>query len=374
MADGLPPRVKETLQVPLGTSTNLFPPRATNYRTWPGLTNPRAEAGEAIVAARERLEQASSKGKFTRSIKRRFYSFWRKLRQAARVLEHEITRAPKRTILEIFVALPVAALAINPYRTEWIEPNPFGWWLISALVLVGVVYAAWRRSRVEGMVTQAVADAGATQLIVIDTVRYHVLDQMRAWQPSPDGLLVSIRNILQAVADLVRHALHLPPEVRVQSNLMVRMPVKLAGVEGQQPGYGIVAYNVKGPAEPSWTLLAYYDIGAGEAFEDGCVRVVEDTRDPEWCGIFDASRSRCFASFPIMRGNDVIAVLNIDASRERVLTVDNANHVLHRMLSGTFSLIADLLYATYDGAIKPALPPALPAPGDVPSHPPEQDA
>lgn len=99
-------------------------------------------------------------------------------------------------------------------------------------------------------------------------------------------------------------------------------------------------------ATHSWTRVALGDLGAGEAFQTGRVQVVEDTRDPKWFGAFKDSRSRSFACFPVLGNqNQVIAVVNVDASAPKVLTRKNAPRLYEQVLSAPLMLLGQILQA-----------------------------
>jgi hypothetical protein len=258
----------------------------------------------------------------------------------------EITAAPKKTVAEILLSLPIALLPVEPYR-EWITQFRYVWYVYLVLVVVRVVYNVWRRMNDRRNVAARITRATELLQVIIECSRAHTKEGADGEEPTKEHLQHSIALVLQSLADLTAQILQPPEGVKIYANLMIAMPVPVKGHEDPQHGLGIVAYGSKRPAEPAWTRLMVEDFGAGETFRSGKVQVIEDTGDPKWCGIFSGVRSKCFASFPVVQSyGKPVAVVNIDADRPLVLTRRNAVNELFPAIAGALNLLADILYHT----------------------------
>lgn len=256
----------------------------------------------------------------------------------------EVATAPKKTLVDVVTGLPLGLLVIPKVR-DWVFAQPYAWTVYSFLILSRVLYGAWRRGALGRLSGEATGKALQRILPVIECTRIHVEARAQGEHLPPAQLQRNIESVLSAISELTIQALQIPATVKVSSNLMLPMPVQLQGEEGLTSGCGIVAYNSM-PAAPSWTRLALGEFGAGRVFTTGKVQAVEDTTDPVWCGLFKENRSRCFASFPVRAGGaEVIAVVNVDASRPRVLTRRVADALFADVLSAGLKLLGDLLIA-----------------------------
>jgi hypothetical protein len=140
--------------------------------------------------------------------------------------------------------------------------------------------------------------------------------------------------------------------VEIHANLMLPTLVYQEGTKKPVRGLAIVEYDSRDP-NAAWTRVVAGDVGAGTALTTGQVQCVEDTSDPKWFGAFKGSRARSFASFPVIGDeNQVIAVVNIDASKPKVLTPSNSAQLYRQVLAAPLMLMAELLGATPVGIVR----------------------
>jgi hypothetical protein len=306
------------------------------------LRNPYAH--EAVEVRRELWEQRRTQSKLP-WWRRRSYLAWRWIRHFVRSVVYEATRMPVRTLYDVITGLPLGLLAWPAYR-DWLVQRPWAGIAFPALIGLRVAFGAWRRGHVKMLVMSQLKDAGKVMLAAMEFGRAYAQEERAERDPSEPLLRRNIEEILQAIVDLTEIALQVPEGVEIHANLMVRMMVPVVSKPEPQPGIGIVAYNTDRPAEPSWTRLVEGDFGGGTALK-GKVQVIEDTDDPVWHGTFTGNRSRCFASFPV-RGSseEVMAVLNIDADRPRVLTRKNVMKDLLGVIAAPLSLLSSVLQST----------------------------
>jgi hypothetical protein len=315
-----------------------------SYKSWPGLENPRR--AEPIDVVRDKCDRSHSARKWWHRVHVVAYRTSRSLRQFFRAIENELTEAPKRTLVEVFLGLPIVLLPVDPYRT-WVLTWKYAWWGLGALAVASFLFGVGRRLYEQREGTRRITRAAEYLQLVIECARPHTKEGAEGVEPTQEHLRHSIAIVLQAMADLVREMLQVPDDVRLHANLMIPMAVVVSREDEPKDGAGIVAYSIKRPAEPAWTRLVMGDLGAGEAFVSGKVCVVEDTGDPKWHGVFRGVRSRCFASFPVLQGSGkVVAVVNVDADRPMVLTRQNASAEVYQALVGPLALLADILYNT----------------------------
>src|SRR5688500_14291159 len=105
-------------------------PRAQErYKAWPGLQNPRS--AEATKVAREVWITRCHQDRAWRWLHIGAYRAYRTVRAVIRGMADEFTAAPKRTLLEIALGLPIAMLSIDPYR-EWLLRWKHAWHAILA--------------------------------------------------------------------------------------------------------------------------------------------------------------------------------------------------------------------------------------------------
>lgn len=342
----------------------LLRPASSNYKTWPGLENPSHERPVRVLY-REWFERQKTK-RFRRKLNRLWYCSWRGTKRLVLGLLEEISTAERKSFVALALGAPVALLAVDPVR-ELMLKLPYAWRVIAGLAVLGYLIELWHRYSLRKTVARNIAIAASKQHTVAQTASLYakehtnLLKEMatrRSQHPTTgsattkEALQHTIATVLVAFSDLTRDLLHVSGEVRIHANLMVRMSVSVVGENSPRDGCGIVAYSSDRPANPSWTRLACGDFGAGRAFEDGQVQVIEDTRDPYWCGVFDGIRSRSFVSLPVHQKNGkVVAVVNIDADAPRVFTTENCGKILHPILTGPLNHLAEILYYTRNGAL-----------------------
>jgi hypothetical protein len=342
----LRPRQDAELPAP---STNAMsrpePPVARQaYNAWPGLTNPLHHA--AVRFLRDDWAAAHTHKRVRRFFKKIAHRSLRGTRRLLTAVGEELTAAPKKTLVEILLGLPIALLSVDPYRS-WVLKWHYAWDAILALILANFFFGIGRRIYARREATRRISRAAEYLQLVIECARPHVKEGAEGVEPTEEHLRHSIAIVLQAMVDLVRQVLQVPHDVKLHSNLMIPMPVRVNSDPVIRDGAGIVCYSLKRPAEPAWTRLVMGDFGAGEAFVGGKVCVIEDTRDPEWCGVFGKMRSRCFGSFPVLEGSGkAFAVVNIDADRSFVLRRKNAAAEVYQTLVGPLALLADILLNT----------------------------
>lgn len=334
------------------------------------LTNPNGTI--PVTRVRDRIDLArSSRALPTRILDFVWALFYRARRGTIqRIVSwlEEARAVPGKTIVDVVTGAPIAALAVPPVR-EWIlafahpanKPLITGPWALTALIGFRVIYTAWRRGHMRQLIGKEVSAALKILLTAIESARPRRNGNGGTGKSTDFQLQVAVPIILSAVADMTRRALHVPEGVTVHANLMLPMRVLVRTGDGvtEEEGCGIVSYD-KIPSAPSWTRLPLKDIGAGDVFSSGKVEVVEDTRDPHWCGVLNESRSRCFASFPLRATatNAVIAVVNVDVTRAMVLNKRNAKWLFEDILAPHLTLLADLIDASRNQLVQP--PPRQP--------------
>lgn len=179
---------------------------------------------------------------------------------------------------------------------------------------------------------------------VIELTAVHTRAAARGDPVPADQLAHNIETVLRAIVDLTRQAFQIPDAVRIGANLMLPVTVTVTDSSEPQQGCGIVAYDAI-PANPSWTRLVLGDLGAGRVFATGKVQAVDDVTDPVWCKLLAANRAKCFVSLPVRASMaEVVAVVNVDASRPMVLNRGNATR-LFEVLAPPLMMLSDLLVA-----------------------------
>lgn len=322
---------------------------ANSYKAWPSLSNPLAE--RPIGVARSRWASFRGRGSNMLRLKIWMYRAKRALRRLWRAVAAELTASPVKTIGEVVCGVAVAALPIDPYR-EWLKNQWFGWWPILIAALGGLVIGVFRRIGDRSETTARIRLAAEYLQLIIESSRTHTKEGPEGVEPTAEHLQQSLAVMLQAVADLVGVVLQVPSGVKLHANLMIPMAVILEDAPQPCHGLGIVAYSIKRPSSMAWTRLLMGDFGAGEAYETCQVQVIEDTRDPRWGGVFAGVRSRCFVSIPVLSGSSskALAVVNVDADRELILTRKNVYADVYQVVVGAVALFGDVLHNTRVGA------------------------
>src|SRR5206468_766435 len=132
-------------------------------------------------------------------------------------------------------------------------------------------------------------------------------------------------------------------DVTLHANLMLAMQV-VAEDATLVEGLGIVEYDTHGPAAPSWTKVIKGDFVAGTVLQTRKVEVLEDTRDPEWWGVYHGVRSRSFATFPITAPDrSIIGVVNVDADKPMIFRRGDVVQQLWPVLGPPLRLVSQLL-------------------------------
>jgi hypothetical protein len=315
-------------------------------RSWPMLVNPHASK-IVVPFGNELTRRQQSMGFWPRDWwrnKRDAHRAWRRMRRFFRAVYREFASAPKKTVLDLLIALLLGLLAIPGFR-DWFFRFKYSWLTYAVLIVARVIYGVWHRANVLDTARDEAGRALRKMLPVIECTSIHVAAQAQGHSLPPLQLQRNIETVLSAIADLAAQTLHVPEKVRIGANLMLPMPVMLPGETEPTPGCGIVAYDSM-PANPSWTRLPLGEFGAGRVFTTGKVQGVWDMTDPVWCGLFKGNRSKCFASFPVRAGTgDVIAVVNVDATHLMVLTKGVSEALFADVLSAPLKLLGDLLVA-----------------------------
>jgi hypothetical protein len=312
-----------------------------DYLVWNGLSNPKSRV--QTYCRRELHEKRSLEGKFRRRILIFFYRRWRAAARFTSAAASELTASKKRTLAELALGSPAVLIAFDPVR-NWVDQHPMLWFGVASSVVLSFCISllggfARRRD------TQAAYREHAASLQLL----YELLAVRAeaANRPSPAALRNAVTVALGAIRDIAIAVVQVPDNTHVFINLMIRMPVQVKD-NGQQDGCGIVCYGPQSPPKPAWTVLPAGDWGAAECFGSGQVYQVSDTHDPFWCGVYDGGRTRSFASFPVQTfDREVIAVVNIDADRPDVFTLEATGNDLYPVLSGPLGILADILMATH---------------------------
>jgi len=310
------------------------------------LVNPNASSIVVVFAAELKRRQESM-GFLAHDwwrTRRHLHKTWRGVRTFLRAVYREFASAPKKTILDLLIALLLGLLAIPRFR-DWFFQFEYSWLTYALLIVSRVIYGVWHRANVLDTARDEAGKALRKMVPVIECTRIHVAGKAQG-QPLPTSQLQhNIETVLSAIADLSAQALHVSEKVKISANLMLPMPVMLLGGTQPSPGCGIVAYDAM-PANPSWTRLVLGEFGAGRVFTTGKVQGVWDMTDPVWCGLFKGNRSKSFASFPVRAGtSDVIAVVNVDATHRMILTKGVSEALFADVLSAPLKLLGDLLVA-----------------------------
>lgn len=323
--------------------------RAPEYKRWPGLVNPLEE--EPTKYTRGVIDQMASNPTLWWEVRRGVYLLKSLAVRFGRFVSDEVRATRTRSMFEVAAAVPVALLALEPYRS-WIDSKEYGWWWIAAFIVATGILAGWTKvaSRAASQETQK--EVAKHLHAITQLARIHSKQYRAGSTPTDEQLQHAVALILTALAQLARALLRIPKGVQVYSNLMVPMPVRISGDPAQHRGCGIVCYSENRPAQPSWTRVAQGDIGAGRTLESGTVEVVEDTRSPRWCGVFESVRTRSFVSLPVLTSTQrTMAVVNIDADSPFIFMEKEAHKVLYPVLAGPLFLLADILNATQEGAV-----------------------
>lgn len=266
------------------------------------------------------------------------YRLWRRIRGTAAAIVEELTGAQKRTLVEVALTAPIALLAFKDVR-DWASAWPYTVWVVITLIVGRVCFGVWKRSKIRAAVLDRVAEIQRRMLAIIECTS--------AVSPGKKAGIQQLTHLtqttLRAIAEIAREGLGAPGGVSIHANLMFHQKVRIENERGRVPGLAIVAYD-RPAAKGSWTRIVSGDIGAGRVIETMRAQVVEDTNDPKWMGAFDGSRVKSFASFPVLgRDNDVIAVLNIDATRPLILTEPIAEQLYQQVLSAPLMLLSQLI-------------------------------
>lgn len=321
------------------------------YITWPGLVNPHAD--EPIGFLRDELERLRSKRGLLGKAWGIGCRIARKANDFASWLADGLTTTQKRTIVEVLLAIPVGALAVEPVR-DWVAHNNL--WILIAFCVVGsssLALTLGRKQEAEDVQT-AIRDFSLREAVVTGITQRLVLDNHMKGRPStPAEVRQSVETVLAVLSDLAVQLLQLPSKVHVHANMFVRMPVRRNDRTDLVDGCGVVCYG-KQPPQPTWTRLDANDIGVAEVFKNGTLQVIENTRDAIWCGIFDHIHTRSFVCLPIFElSNTVIAVVTISSDQPNVFTRRNAFRILHQGLAGPLSLLGNILYVTRNVSRQP---------------------
>jgi hypothetical protein len=317
------------------------------YITWPGLGNPHAH--EPVSYLRDELDRRKAARGLVARVWGVVCRITRKANDLASWFADGITASKKRTIVEVLLTLPVAALAVEPAR-DWVDK--YNLWVVIAVCMVvsyGLALTLGRKEDSDSMTT-TIRDFALREAAVTTIAQHVVFDNhMKGHASTPAEVRGSVQSVLAALSDLAVRLLQIPGKVNVHANMFTRMPIRLVGQEGPVDGCGVVCYG-KRPPEPTWTRLSATDIGVAEVFGNGKVQVFENTRDAIWCGLFDHIHTRSFVCLPILGlSDDVVAVVTISADQPNVFTRANAHKILHQALAGPLSLLGNILYVTRNG-------------------------
>lgn len=312
--------------------------------SWPGLDNPFADV--PVASLRSRWTQAQARGAVRRQLHALLHRAGRLLLVLPRRAGDELSATPKRTLVDVVTGLPIAALALPPAR-DWMLRWPHAWLALGLVVLARFVFSTWRRNQL-GAQLQAELRATTDRLrVVLGCARAYASDELQGRRASAPMLRQNVGLVLDAIVGLAAAALQLPPRVRLHAALFLPMPLRVDGEAEPGEGCGVVAYDTRCPAEPSWRRTLRGDFAEGSTLESGRVQIVEDTRDPIWCDVFAGVESRSLAAFPVFAADGrVLAVVTLEADRPRVLTRRNATGVLHDVLSIALASLGDVLVAT----------------------------
>lgn len=274
------------------------------------------------------------------------YRLFRWIHDTYGAIKEELTRDIGKNGVEVILTAPAGMLWHEWWRAT-VGSHAWLGWAILATSLFALLFGIYRRNRLRGHRQSAVRTFVEHLHSIHGMAERLMASRDRKGHVDAGELRHTIEVLLQAMCELTRELLGISKHVGVHANLMVRMPVYLEGIKQRWDGCGVVAYNQSRPPNPSWTRVAIPDFGAGEAFDLGSVQVIEDTRDPYWCGVFDRTRAESFVSLPVMApGNSIIAVVNIDSTRRRTFKRKVVEDKLHPALFLALELLSKILCST----------------------------
>lgn len=313
--------------------------------SWPGLRNPYPDHPVFLLGTQ--LEQKAQARRCPRLLRQLAYRSRRWVRLRLRHFRAVAHASPGKSLADVVTGVPLALIVFPPYRA-WVFASPYLTWALVSTIPARVLLGAWRRNDSKKSVRNAVKEVQLTSVTAMEIARAHTRD-MHAGQPLPSGNVLkrSVEQTLQAVVDVSGVGSQITADVELHANLMLPMVVPVQGLQERREGIGIVAYN-RVPPNASWTKVIKGDLVAGRVLVGpGKIEVVEDTRDPVWCGVFDHLRARSFVSFPLRDSQDqVLGVVNIDADEPMTFRRKDVTKNLWPVISPQLRLLADVLEAT----------------------------